>query len=230
MSANRPGYQLTTRSFPSQGARAVQIIFDMAASVIYESDLFLELTNGHIDFIQSVKIDNSQNPAQFTLQLPGLGEFGDRVICPPFTQGCFPVFVPISSKCDYHAASSGGVSVTVDFFNIELPYGTWSVLASNAPSAQVTGIETNFSAACTGGDQIAIPANPKAIRRVVQNPAANANSVWIQFANAAVGDWHSQELLPGQEFDTNGGPLITGALHLIGTIGDHFYASELSSQ
>lgn len=229
MSANLPSFQIALRSHPSQGARAVQVVFDFTAAVLVAGDFLLEMDDGRIDFIQSCKIDNSQNPDTFTITFPGIGTMGDRIVVPPNTQGIYPVTSPIG-KLSYVAVSAGGVIVPVNFYNIEMAfYQAASVSLAPLPPSVITSRQTNHSGVCTGADQIAIPGNISRTRIVIQNSPENNNSQWIQFAVAATADYHSQEIQPGQQFDSAEGPLFTGDIHLIGTLADTFYASELHS-
>lgn len=225
MSANLPSFAISARSHPSQGARMLQEVFDFSIVNQIGGDFLLELENGHIDFIQSVKIDNSANPAQFTLLVTGVGTVGDKIVVPPNTQGVYPVTAPLG-VFTYIASSVGGVKVPVNFYNIELPYYQASSIAPPSPTP-IAALQTNHSGIATGADQIALAANVGAIRRVIQNAPENNNSMWINFGAAATADFHSQEIQPGQQFDTAEGPLYTGAIHLIGTNGDNFYANEL---
>lgn len=233
MSANLPSFQITARRNPSQGSRAIQLYFDLTAATNIAGDLLLEIEGGHIDFLQSIKIDNSDNASQFIMEFPGIGSHGDRVVVPPNTMGTYPIFVT-PGRLQYIARSVGGVAVLVTLFNIELPYVNWATIAPPAPlpTSVVTGIETDHSGviAAANVSQVAIPANALALRRVIQNPSANIGSLWINTTGAATEDKFSQELLPGQEFDTAFGPLTTAAINIISaTLAATYMAKEIHS-
>lgn len=227
---NPVSFRITARSSPTQGALAVQKIFDFTGGVlIREGDLFEETERGLIDYIQSVKIDNSQNMAPFSLQFEGIGTVGDTVICPAQSVLYSPVLIAAQQTPRFIAASAGGVVIAATFLNIELPYFVYSTAPQvNTTPSVIHGVETNHSLILAAGTQIIIPANPQRQRAVIQNVANNANSVWIKSGGAATADNFSQEILPGQQFDTNAGPLTTAALNIIGTAGDAVYASEIS--
>lgn len=225
MSANLPSFEISARSHPSQGARCIQLPFDFTIVTQIAGDFLLELENGHIDFMQSVKIDNSANPSPFTLRFPGIGTLGDKIVVPPNTQGVYPITVP-HGKVSYIGSSVGGVIVPVNFYNIELPYYQASSIAPPSP-IPIAAIYVAKSGVVTGADQIIMFANSTAIRRVVQNSPANNNSIFINFGAAATANSNSLEVQPGQSFDTTQGPLYTGDLHLIGTAADNFFAYEL---
>lgn len=226
MSDNRDvSYALTMRSFPSRGPAALQIGFDFTTTAAIIGDLFLETERGLISNIQSVKIDNSNNGSAFSLQFFGVGALGDTITCPANSVLFSPALIVSEDVPRYVAKSAGGVIVPVTLLNIEMPYFVYSTAAAKA--AIVTGVQTNHSGTNTGADLIAIPANAGRLRAVIQNPQANNNSFWIQFGAVATADFHSQEIAPGQEFDTANGPLALTDIHMIGTNLDNFYASEI---
>lgn len=224
MSGNLSAFALTARYAPSQGSRAIQLPLDFSAATEISGDIFLSMETGGMDFVQSVKIDNADSDEQFVLYLPGIGTRGDRVIAAPRTIGTYPVFIQ-PGKLDYIAQSSGGVEVVVTFFNIELPYIVNSVVSGGGVAV---GTATAYPLVLTGADQIIIPLNARRLRATIQNPPNNANSIWVAQGGAATADFNSQEVAPGQQFDTASGPLSTAALHVIGTNGQSIYAVEIS--
>lgn len=233
MSANLPSFQITARRNPSQGSRAIQLLFDLTTASEISGDLLLEIEGGHIDFLQSVKIDNSDNASQFIMEFPGIGSHGDRIVVPPNTMGTYPIFVT-PGRLLYTARTAGGVTVLITLFNIELPYVNWSTIAppQPLPTSVVTGVENDHSGviAAANVSQVAIPANANALRRVIQNPSANIGSLWIRTGAVATEDEFSQELLPGQEFDTAFGPLTTAVINIISaTINATYMAKEIHS-
>lgn len=227
MSANLPSFQIAARSHPSQGARAIQAALDFTVLTVVQGDFFFEEINGHIDFIQSVKIDNSANASPFTIVFPGVGSLGDKIVVPPNTQGVYPVTSPLG-KLSYVASSAGGVVVSCIFYNIEQPYYQASSIAPPNPTPTViTGADNNFSGACTGADVAVIPANAARKRVVIQNSPANNTSIWVRSGAAATMDNNSQEIQPGQEYDTAQGPISLTAIHIIGANGVTYYANEI---
>lgn len=224
MSNNLPSFQISARSHPSAGSKVIQEVFDFTAAVSIIGDFLLEMMDGHIDNIQSVKIDNSQNPDQFILLVLGVGTVGDTIVVPPNTQGVYPITAPIG-KLNYVASSFGGVKVPVNFYNIELPY--YQASSVGQVSGIITGADNNFSGVCNGADAIVIPANANRKRVIIQNAAANNTSLWVRSGAAATEDNNSQEVQPGQEYDTGQGPISTAAIHVIGANGVTYYANEI---
>lgn len=221
--ATRPGYQITARNAPSLGSRALQVDFDFTAGVSFSGDFMQELELGHIDPIQSVKIDNSNNPAQFILMIPGIGKHGDTIIAAPFSQGTYPIFVPVGLM-HYTGASAGGVAVVCTFFSIELPYSVNTVLSSG----QGTGVASSGAIVLTGASQLAAAANTNRKRLTIQNPPANANSIWVKIGAAATANSASQEVPPGAQFDTGGAPLSLQAVNIIGTAAQSVFVQEIA--
>lgn len=224
-----PTYEIANMSAPSQGARAMPLeMFSFAGGVTeYQGDTFQDQETGGIDFFQSVYIDNSQNKKPFTISFPGMGQNGFSVTAAPFTQGFYPVTIP-AGIARYDVKSFGGVPVPVILYNIPMPYFVYNTQA--AASAVSTGQSENHSGfiAAANVSQVAIPANPNRLRAVIQNPGVNNNSMWIQFGAAATENNISQEIAPGQEFDTANGPLDLREITIVGPdVNATYYASEI---
>lgn len=66
----------------------------------------------------------------------------------------------------------------------------------------------NRSTTITAGGtaQILVPENSNRKRVFIQNPSAEVESLWIDFAATAVADSPSIELPPGSTFDTGSDP------------------------
>lgn len=225
--AARPGYQITARNTPSLGPRAIEASFEFSTAVSFTGDFMQELELGHIDPIQSVKIDNSNNPSQFIISFPGLGKHGDTIVAAPYSQGTYPIFVP-QGIMHYVASSAGGVRVVCQFFSIELPYSVNSVLSSAPSPSLITGNATSGAVVMTGASIPAFAANAARKRSTIQNPPNNANSVWIKIGGAATADAASQEIPPGAQFDTGNGPLSLQAINIIGTVGQSVFVQEIA--
>lgn len=231
MSGNLPSFEIANLRHPTQGARAVQLNLDFTSGErSIAGDFLLEVLDGRIDFIQSVFIDNSSNPDLVTLIFPGIGKHGYKLVVPPNTQAMLPVIVPVGTV-SYIVETLGDIELDLTFFNIPMPYYQAASLAPPDPTPTViTGSNTNHSGviAAANVSQVAIPANANRLRVVIGNPPENVGSLWINFTNAATDDEFSQEILPGQQFDTASGPLSLDAINIIGaTINATYYANEL---
>lgn len=229
MSGNHPtSHLITLRSQPLEGVKAFQRTLDFTLVSVITDDTLLEIQDGVISDIQSLKIDNSLNNSPLTIYFPGVGKSGDIVTCPANAVLFSPVIVPRMENYHYTAATAGAVKVPVTFLNIELPYLLIPLSVQSSPTTIVTGTEVNHSATLGAGSQLAINANPNRLQVVIQNPSSNNNSMWVKSLLAAQADNTSQEILPGQEYNTGNGPVQLGSINIIGTAGDKFFAYELT--
>lgn len=230
MSDNRAvSYSISLRSYPSQGAKALQRVFDFSnGALAFQGDFAEETESGLIDFIQSVKIDNSRNLFPVQLTVAGVG-IGDIVICPPQTILYSPIMsVGNGDPFRYIVATAGGVIVPITFVNIELAYFNYSTAASaKVTPSLITGIDTNHSFTTDGANHVVVPANANRMRVTIQNPPNNASSIWVRAGVAATMDNFSQEIPPGAQFDTGTGPLSLGDINVIGLAGNACFASEI---
>lgn len=214
--APHPTFEIAANQLPSQGSRALPLPFNFAAADFQEGDTYEEQENGRIDFIQSVFIDNSENPAAFTLTFFGMGQDGFPIIAKPNSQGFYPVTIPNGIARYSAQTDQADVDVLVILYNTPMAPNVWDIGAA-AQNAVITGTTTNHSLTIAAGStsEILIPANVNAKRRIIQNPSANADSIFIQFGGPATEDFNSQEILPGQTYDTAAGPIDTGAIAVI---------------
>ena len=156
----RPTYQIAARAMPAQGAKGLPITLDFTAAgsngASISNDLLIEMEGGDIDFIQCVFIDNSQNPGSLTLQFPGATTGDCRLIAPPFSQGYYPVNIPLG-KVSVLATTGALVAVPITFYNVEFPYVVWSTLASPG-GGQLLGTPIQLSATGAGPLTVTFPA------------------------------------------------------------------------
>jgi hypothetical protein len=229
MSGNLPSFEIANLRHPTQGGRCIQVSFPFSdGAVAYQGDFVLEILDAKLDFIQSVYVDNSANADAFTLLIPGIGTKGYNLVVPPNTQGMYPIVCP-SGPMYYQAFSDGGVDVDCTFFNIPMPYYQAASIAQVAPPVTViTGNDNNFSGACTGADEIVVPANANRKRVVIANAPENNTSIWIRSGVAATENNNSQEVLPGQQYDTGSGPISLSDIHVIGANGVTYFANEIA--
>jgi hypothetical protein len=82
--------------------------------------------------------------------------------------------------------------------------------------ALVSGAITNVSGTCSGADQTIQGATTNRKYFLFQNPAINANSMWIDFGVAAVAASPAVEIQPGGSFIMDVF-VSTDAIHIIGT-------------
>lgn len=224
----RATFEIANMRHPSQGAKAMPVdAFNFATTNIFSGNFLIEMESGHIDIIQSVFIDNSQNENQFTLAFPGMGQNGFRIVVAPFTQGFYPVTVPTGILAYEASSLAGEYEVPVILYNIPMPYFVWAVqAAASGGTISANGNDVSGTIAAPNVSQVVFAANGDAQRRVIQNPSANVASIFVAFNAAATENEQSQEILPGQSLDTGGGPMDKRAWEIISPSAQPFTAIE----
>lgn len=123
----RVGYKVSMGYVPQQGSRAIAIMlnFNTLAVTSISDELFQEQSQGEIEFIQSVFIDNSANAQQFKLQTTtGLNQ---TIVAKANSQGYYPLLVP-NGKLAYQASTTGNVNIQIIFMNIFVNTIVWPVV------------------------------------------------------------------------------------------------------
>lgn len=76
---------------PAEGSAAYPITVDFTAETTFEVNLQNLQAGGQISQLEGVYIDNADNPDPLLVMVQGTGQ---RIICPPFSQGYFVVLAP----------------------------------------------------------------------------------------------------------------------------------------
>lgn len=179
--------------------------FSSASSIVF--DLEKEQTLQYIDFVQSIFVSNYSNTAVLTITFSG----GQVIHVPAGAEGYFPVSAEFGKfVVKFETTPTANLAIPVIFMNVPVASQQWGPLTVNV--AGVTATFTPTAATATLGSQVAaasaqlFAANVNAKRRIVQNPAANLNPIYISFGGTAA-DATSFQLTPGQVFDTGTGPI-----------------------
>lgn len=137
---------------PTEGSKAMGFAFDHTVLATVVKDFQQEETNGVIDTIQSVFIDNANNAAPFILTVRGAVP-PQRIYVQPFSQGYFPVTAPIG-PLTVSANTTPGQTINTIFYNCPMPYFVWGA----TPGVLVVPPLTNLpiSQALAIGDNIVI--------------------------------------------------------------------------
>lgn len=163
--------------------------------------------------IQSVKIDNSNNPQNLILAFSN----GDNINCPAYCQAIFPVFFD-GQLLNFTATCTGGVLVTLTFLNTQETAQIWSSKSVIAGQINVSNstvfvqplqsgfIDASAALVTAGVSQLLMAANGLRKLAAVRNPAtalsqniAAPEPVFLNWANpAAVNGLGSWEMLPGE--------------------------------
>lgn len=212
--------------------------FDFSTTSSISDDLELEESQGQIDFVSGIYVDNRSNgntTADFVITFPGTGQ---TINVPPQAQGIFPVIAV--QGCKFVATCAAAVFVTVQFLNCPVPTTQWGPV-----SVTITNVNANFnpvqitytdrSGAIVAGGVAQQLAAVNAARKgiMIINPVsaasqgiATAESIFINFTTAAVVSPPSIEISPGGSF--NPGNLVSTELISIiaATTGHKFTAKE----
>lgn len=183
----------------------VNLDFGTLAEVVF--DLEREQTLGQIDFVQSIYVSNFDNADVLVITLPG----GQIIHVPAGAEGWFPVAAEFGKFIGKFVTTAvPGLTIPIVLANVPVASQQWGPITVNIADVTATftptvGTFSNESGNAGASAQL-FAANPAAIRRVVQNPASNINSIFINFGGAAA-DATTFEIPPGGKFDTETGPI-----------------------
>lgn len=83
------------------------------------------VSNGRIEYLQGVFIDNADNVDALTLTI---GTTGQRVICPPRSQGYFSILAPNPPRIVAETPQGGTKVLDLLFYNVPIQAAVWSVI------------------------------------------------------------------------------------------------------
>jgi len=213
---------------PKEGPKALPIAFDFTSVASVDIDLFTENTNGVIQYVQAVYVDNSLNPNELTIFFPSTQQ---KIVIPATAQGVWPVFsidqvrLTISSTIDPDARGN------IILLNVPMPLTQWGPLTVNAniTAETITAVTaSDFSAALAlgGTSETAIPANAARKGFVIQNPPTETESLFVDMGIAAA-QGTAIEIAPGQMFPPNGSPYVsTQAINVVAATTGHVYIAK----
>lgn len=118
--ANLAAFQTPNLAHASEGSKAIAQLLDFSDLSVIAGDLTNEIINGKLDFIQSIYIDNADNPANFDITFIG-APISQRIRAQPYSQGWYPISWPVGNA-RYVAATDQGQRVNVIFANFAMPY------------------------------------------------------------------------------------------------------------
>lgn len=183
-------------------------------------DFTEEIAGSAIDFIQSMKVDNSQSQSPITFQFD---QTYDRVVVPAQAQGVWPVIC--GSEPRFTATTAGGVIVPIILLNIPMPLTQWGPIT--AVMSPLSGTFTDISGTGTGASVQIAPPDPARKGHWFMNPSANANSIFVNFGAAAADPSvtpGSFEIMPGGSLGGYIGPVSTQTINVLATAGQNFTA------
>lgn len=101
------------------GHVAMPVAIDFTNVDTVYQDFAQEQTGGVIDIVQTVWIDNADNPSTLTLSFPG-GNPDFRIVALPYSQGNYAVTSP-HGVLRLKAVTTPGQKVNLTFYNVALP-------------------------------------------------------------------------------------------------------------
>lgn len=180
---------------PMQGPKALPVTLDFTATQIITFDLLLEETQGVIQYVQSIWVDNADNASPLTLTF---AQTNQRIVVPANAQGAWPVIAP--DQTQVKAQSVGGVICSVILLNVPLApeqYGPVTVNANVNPAPYQAAVANSFNAIVTSGGTAVFAAN--AARRALSLVSDSSNIDPIRITVAGV---PFMTLLPGQDWSS----------------------------
>ena len=133
----RNSFQTANLAQPNAGSQGISVPLDFTLSGNIAVDLTQEFMDGVLDFVQSVYIDNADNPAPVDLVFSGAPQ-AQRIRAQAFSEGWYPVSWP-NGAGRLTAKTSQGQIVQTIFANYAMPYLTWGP----APGVTVVPALTN---------------------------------------------------------------------------------------
>lgn len=213
------------------GPKAVTVALDFTTDNEIDIDFTVIQQLGALSFLQSVFVDNRVNPNALVLTFDQTGQI---IQIPALSQGIYPVIATVSSKCVATTIAGANVICSLIGLNMPMPLTQWgpttvnigNVTATFTPTA-ATAADASGVIAAGGTSQQLFAANLNAKRRIIQNPAANNDSIFIQFGGvAAVVGSPSIEISVGQEFDTSTGPIDQTRWNIISANTNDVYTAK----
>lgn len=218
---------------PTQGPRALPINFDFTTSAQPQvHNLLTENANGIIQYVQSVWVENDDNPNTLYITFQGTGQI---IAVPSKTHGTWPVFstdqVVVTLESQQHVDAHGKIIL----LNVPMPDFQSGLNNDVIISGDIfvipstfQGLMTNFSSTIVvpATAQIAIPANANRKGFIIANPNAQIESLYVDF-NVAASPVYSIGLLPGEKFYSDTFFSIDYISVYAATGGHPFVAKEL---
>lgn len=211
---------------PKAGPKALPYDFDFEGDETLTGDLLTENLRGNMEFVQGMYVDNSDNAVAFKITF---GITNMRVVVPAFSQGMWPVLAPDQTTFAASLVGGGGGTVHVQFMNVPIAYTQWGPVTVNAAISLTPPVAnfTDFSANTTAAEsKQVVAANAARKSIIIQNPANNVESFWINFGAAAQQGVNSIEITPGGSYNSLIGPVTGQAITIFSVNSIPYIAKE----
>lgn len=125
-----PGsYTLSTRYgmnnvlIPKGGPACIEARLDFSNQAEILIDGEEVVSRGQIEYLQGVYIDNAQNASPLSLTM---GTTGQRITCPPNSQGYFAILVPNPPRILAETIQGANQIFKVHFYNVPIQSLVWA--------------------------------------------------------------------------------------------------------
>lgn len=120
-----PTFGIANVIVPSGGPKAVSNVIDFSNSADVELSGEAIVSQGKIEYLQGVYIDNADNVDPFVLTIVGTNQ---RITCKGKTQGYFSILCPNPPDMNAHTTQSAANQIRVIFYNVPVQPAVWSVV------------------------------------------------------------------------------------------------------
>ena len=212
---------------PKEGPKCLTYPFDLTTgSGTIEDDLLLENTNGVIQFVQSVYVDNSTNINPLTIIFKITRQ---KLVIPAGAQGIWPVFSIDQTQFSISTVVDPSATGALIFLNVPMPLTQWGPTTVNANVTPIVkaGNLLDWSGAIVAGNtsQVAIPANINTNGWMIQNPPEEVEVLYLDFSVTAT-TTTSVQLAPGEKFEMFGGTVWVGLVNVMAATTGHLYIAK----
>lgn len=185
---------------PKQGPKALPVTLDFSEKAEQAFDLVLENTEGVIDYIQSIYVDNSDNPNTVEFIF---GVTNQRLVVPAGAQGNWPVIAPSQTRIFTRSTVDPKARVNVLLMNVPMPYTQWGPQTVNVnPTISIEPYQGNpgNSFASNVPDAVTLVLAANANRKAVFLEASpnNVSGIEITIAGKML-----TTLLPGAKWNSD---------------------------
>lgn len=110
---------------PAGGPATIPASLDFRNTARIEVDGELVVSQGKIEYLQGVFIDNADNANPLKLTM---GITGQRIICPPNSQGYFAIMAPNPPRIICETPQNGNLQIPIFFYNVPIQSAIWSAI------------------------------------------------------------------------------------------------------
>lgn len=115
-------YGISNGVGPLQGPKALRANIDLSAALSIDFDLVTEQTSDDLSLVQSMMIDNRNNPNKLQVDINGVPF---SFAAPANSQGIYPVFCGTNFRCKFTTVALFASVIPVIFLNVPMPLIVW---------------------------------------------------------------------------------------------------------